>query len=114
MSRVAQGEVIQDFLDGGNYIRDRLFKSLESTKERWDAKEDGQKAQRALEALEVSQGAKTVKAEDIDFISQQTGISKEDARAALIEEKGDLVKALLKSVQPRPRARSVDGGAVPK
>ncbi|TYJ53156.1 hypothetical protein B9479_006226 [Cryptococcus floricola] len=110
MSRVAQGEVIQDFLDGGNYIRDRLFKSLDSTKERWDTKEEGQKAQKALEALEVSKGANHVKAED----SNQTGVSKEDARAALIEEKGDLVKALLKSVQPRPRARSVDGGAIPK
>jgi hypothetical protein len=39
------------------------------------------------------------------------GCSKETAEAALKEEKGDLVKALIKLVQPRPRARSVDGGA---
>lgn len=36
--------------------------------------------------------------------------SKEMAETALKEEKGDLVKALIKLVQPRARARSVDSG----
>jgi hypothetical protein len=39
------------------------------------------------------------------------GCSKEAAEKALREEKGDLVKTLIKLVQPRPRGRSVDGGA---
>jgi hypothetical protein len=35
----------------------------------------------------------------------------DQAREALLAEKGDLVKALMKMVQPKLRARSVDGGA---
>jgi hypothetical protein len=40
----------------------------------------------------------------------QIGCSEAEATEALKEEK-DLVKALIKLVKPRPRARSVDGGA---
>ncbi len=34
--------------------------------------------------------------EDIEFIVSQTGVSKEEARKALIETKGDIAEALLK------------------
>ncbi len=34
--------------------------------------------------------------EDIEFIVSQTGVSKEEARKALVETKGDIAEALLK------------------
>ena len=38
------------------------------------------------------------------------GCTKGEAEEALKAEKGDVVKALIMLVKPRPRARSVDGG----
>lgn len=48
---------------------------------------------------------------DADVQVAQMGCSKQTAEEALKSEKGDLVKALLKLVKPKPRARSIDGGA---
>jgi hypothetical protein len=42
----------------------------------------------------------------------QLGVSKDEAEEALKAENGDLVKALIRLVKPKPRAKSVDGGAV--
>ncbi|WVF67608.1 hypothetical protein IAT40_002366 [Kwoniella sp. CBS 6097] len=118
--RVPQGEVIMDFADGGQYIKNKLEDAVLSIERRRITKEEGSKAQKAMQALDVNKpgaGAGTegpaVKAEDVDFIVAQTGVTKEEATEALRAEKGDLVKALIKSVQPRKRARSVDGGAEP-
>lgn len=47
---------------------------------------------------------------DTDCQVAQFGCTKAEAEEALTAEKGDLVKALIRMVQPRPRARSVDGG----
>ncbi|WWC63540.1 uncharacterized protein I303_106143 [Kwoniella dejecticola CBS 10117] len=117
--RIPQGEVIMDFADGGQYIKHKLENAVLEVERRKITKEEGIKAQKAMEALDVkpngsaSAGAAggSVKAEDVDLIVSQVGCTKEDATAALKAEKGDLVKALIRSVQPRPRARSVDGGA---
>ncbi|OCF35744.1 hypothetical protein I316_02234 [Kwoniella heveanensis BCC8398] len=120
--RVPQGEVIMDFADGGQYIKNKLEDAVLSLERRRITKEEGAKAQKAMQALDVnksggagvgSDGGAPVKAEDVDFIVAQTGVTKEEAQEALRAEKGDLVKALIKSVQPRKRARSVDGGAEP-
>jgi hypothetical protein len=42
---------------------------------------------------------------------RQVGCTKEEAQEALRANKGDLVGTLIKLVQPRSRAKSVDGGA---
>ena len=42
---------------------------------------------------------------------RQVGCTKSEAEEALRANKGDLVGTLVKLVQPRSRARSVDGGA---
>ncbi|WVR09392.1 hypothetical protein IAU60_006459 [Kwoniella sp. DSM 27419] len=111
--RVPQGEVIMDFADGGQYVKQKLEDAVLALERRRITKEEGSKAQKAMEALDVGKGSGSdgLKAEDVDYIVAQTGVSKEEAQAALRAEKGDLIKALIKSVQPRPRARSVDGGA---
>ncbi|WVQ95184.1 hypothetical protein IAU59_002278 [Kwoniella sp. CBS 9459] len=117
--RVPQGEVIMDFADGGSYIKNKLEDAVLGLERRRITKEEGSKAQKAMQALDVNtSGAATdgkapVKSEDVDYIVAQTGVTKEEAQDALRAEKGDLVKALIKSVQPRKRARSVDGGAEP-
>ncbi|WWC90471.1 uncharacterized protein L201_005407 [Kwoniella dendrophila CBS 6074] len=114
--RIPQGEVIMDFADGGQYIKHKLENAVLEVERRKITKEEGIKAQKAMEALDVKPngaagGADGVKSEDVDFIVAQLGCSKEEAVESLKAEKGDLVKALIKSVQPKPRARSVDGGA---
>ncbi|WVQ79689.1 hypothetical protein IAT38_001789 [Cryptococcus sp. DSM 104549] len=109
--RVPQGEVIMDFADGGSYIKHKLEESVLEIEKRKITKEEGLKAQKAMEALEVGKAPSGAKPEDVQYIVQQVGCSKQQAEEALEAEKGDLVKALLKSVQPRKRARSVDGGA---
>ncbi|WWC71340.1 uncharacterized protein I206_105294 [Kwoniella pini CBS 10737] len=114
--RIPQGEVIMDFADGGQYIKHKLENAVLEIERRKITKEEGIKAQKAMEALDVKPNGTTgvsngVKSEDVDFIVSQVGCTKEEATEALKAEKGDLVKALIKSVQPRPRARSVDGGA---
>ncbi|WVQ68499.1 uncharacterized protein L199_006707 [Kwoniella botswanensis] len=114
--RIPQGEVIMDFADGGQYIKHKLENAVLEVERRKITKEEGIKAQKAMEALDVKPngvgaGADGVKSEDVDFIVAQIGCTKEEATENLKAEKGDLVKALIKSVQPRPRARSVDGGA---
>ena len=94
-------------------------------------KEEGLKAQRAMEALEVGKSDTGVKSEDVGFIVrfetsddqclqahrecqvQQLGCGSGQAEEALIAEKGDLVKALIRLARPRPRARSVDDAALP-
>ncbi|WVW85371.1 hypothetical protein I302_107409 [Kwoniella bestiolae CBS 10118] len=112
--RIPQGEVIMDFADGGQYIKHKLENAVLEVERRKITKEEGLKAQKAMEALDVKpngSGSDGVKSEDVDFIVAQVGCTKEEATDALKAEKGDLIKALIKSVQPRPRARSVDGGA---
>ncbi|WRT68645.1 uncharacterized protein IL334_005624 [Kwoniella shivajii] len=111
--RIPQGEVIMDFADGGQYIKHKLENAVLEIERRKITKEEGLKAQKAMEALDVkpSTTGSGVKSEDVDFIVAQVGCSKEKATEALKAEKGDLVKALIKSIQPKPRARSVDGGA---
>lgn len=42
---------------------------------------------------------------------RQLGCTKSEAEEGLKANKGDLVATLIKLVQPRARARSVDGGA---
>ncbi|OXG82624.1 hypothetical protein C345_04445 [Cryptococcus neoformans A2-102-5] len=111
--RPRQGEVIQEFLDGGSYIRDSLRDAVTELDERRNTKEEGQKAAKAMEALDVSK-AEGLNAQDVEFIAQQTGLDKKDAEEVLRAEKGDLIKALLKSVQPRRRANSLNGDAIPK
>ncbi|KIR33364.1 hypothetical protein I352_04132 [Cryptococcus deuterogattii MMRL2647] len=112
-TRPHQGEVIQEFLDGGSYIRDNLRDAVAELNERRNTREEGQKAAKAMEALDVSK-AGDVKAQDVEFIAQQTGLDKKEAEKILRAEKGDLIKALLKSVQPRRRANSLNGDAIPK
>ena len=88
------------------------------------------KAQRAMEALEVGKPDKGVKPDDVGFIVcserlddehlqayrrcqiQQVGCGSNQAEEALRAENGDLVKALIRLARPKPRARSVDGGAL--
>ncbi|KAE8541828.1 hypothetical protein D1P53_002001 [Cryptococcus gattii VGV] len=121
-TRPHQGEVIQEFLDGGSYIRadpklrhkpDNLRDAVTELDERRNTREEGQKAAKAMEALDVSK-AGGVKTQDVEFIAQQTGLDKKEAEKVLRAEKGDLIKALLKSVQPRRRANSLNGDAIPK
>ncbi|WWD19276.1 hypothetical protein CI109_103734 [Kwoniella shandongensis] len=112
--RIPQGEVIMDFADGGSYIKQKLEDAVLEIERRKITKEEGAKAQKAMQALEVGKSASPapgVKAEDVDYMVAQLGVSKEEAEEGLKAEKGDLVKALIRLVQPRKRARSVDGGA---
>ncbi|WVN86160.1 uncharacterized protein L203_101321 [Cryptococcus depauperatus CBS 7841] len=110
--RIPQGEVIMDFLDGGSYIQGKLRDAVMELESRKSAKEEGQKAAKAIEALEVSKQGANVKVEDVDFISSQTGLCRQESEKILVAEKGDLMKALLKAVQPKPRAKSIDGAAL--
>ncbi len=48
------------------------------------------------EPLEEKKEEIEISDEDIEFIVSQTGVSKEEARKALIESKGDIAEALLK------------------
>ncbi|KAK8854589.1 hypothetical protein IAR55_003328 [Kwoniella newhampshirensis] len=111
--RVPQGEVIMDFADGGSYVKQKLEDAVLEIEKRRITKEEGAKAQKAMQALDVGKASSVpgVKGEDVDYIVTQLGISKEEAEEGLKAGNGDLVKALLKLVQPRQRARSVDGGA---
>ncbi|GFZ51880.1 hypothetical protein JCM24511_09648 [Saitozyma sp. JCM 24511] len=108
--RVPQGEVIMEFADGGSYIKHKLEHSVLELEKRRITKDEGAKAEKAMKALDIKP-VESVNSEDVDFVVSQLGCSKELAENALREEKGDLVKTLIKLVQPRPRARSVDGGA---
>ncbi|CAD6580682.1 MAG: hypothetical protein TREMPRED_002804 [Tremellales sp. Tagirdzhanova-0007] len=127
--RIPQGEVIMDvriatrrqlstnpfeqFADGGSYIKHKLENAVLALERRRITKEEGLKAQRAMEALEVGKSDTGVKSEDVGFIVQQLGCGSGQAEEALIAEKGDLVKALIRLARPRPRARSVDDAALP-
>ncbi|KAK4686603.1 hypothetical protein P7C73_g3525, partial [Tremellales sp. Uapishka_1] len=108
--RIPQGEVIMDFADGGSYIKHKLENAVVELERRRLTKEEGLKASKAMEALSVVPSA--AKAEDVEFIVAQMGCSKDEAEVALKANGGDLVKTLIALVQPKKRARSVDGGAV--
>ncbi|KAL7422400.1 hypothetical protein Q5752_003046 [Cryptotrichosporon argae] len=96
--RIPQGEVIMEFADGGQYIRNKLENAVIELERRRIEKSEGLKASRALEALEVAP-ADAAKEEHMAFIVRELGISKAQAEAALREEK-DVVKALLKLTAP--------------
>ncbi|ORX38290.1 hypothetical protein BD324DRAFT_620289 [Kockovaella imperatae] len=117
--RVPQGEVIIDFADGGSFIKNKLDDAVLTLERRRLEREEQGKAQKAMEALKVGSGEGTVgstagepKSSDVDFVVAQVGCSRAEAETALREEK-DMVKALIRLVKPRQRARSVDGGAEP-
>ncbi|KAL1405798.1 hypothetical protein Q8F55_007475 [Vanrija albida] len=98
--RVPQGEIVMDFADGGQYIKNKLENSVVELERRRITLDEAAKAARALEALEVK-APDAVKAEDVALLVKELGVSKEDAEAALRAEKGDVVKTLVRLTAPR-------------
>ncbi|EJT50482.1 hypothetical protein A1Q1_00223 [Trichosporon asahii var. asahii CBS 2479] len=98
--RVPQGEVIMDFADGGSYVKNKLEDSALNLERRKIKREEGAKAAKALESLDVKP-AEEMKGADVDLI--ELGVSKEEAQAALRAEKGDVVKALVQLTAPGRR-----------
>lgn len=107
---------------------DKLEESVLEIEKRRITKEEGRKAQAAMQALEVKDKAAGpgIKSEDVDFIVcvsvnndsgsahvqiHQMSCTRTEAEDALKTSGGDLIKALLQMVKPAKRARSVDGGA---
>jgi nascent polypeptide-associated complex subunit alpha len=48
------------------------------------------------EAIEDTSGPAEISEEDVDLVSQQTGVSREDARKAIEDSNGDLAEAIIK------------------
>jgi len=102
--RVPQGEVIIEFQDGGSFIKKELDQAVLDLERRRIMKEEGRKAMEAMQKLELEKAGAEIKKEDVAFIMDQLGLKESQAKAALLEEKGDLVKALIRLVKPTPRA----------
>ncbi|RXK42284.1 hypothetical protein M231_00274 [Tremella mesenterica] len=108
--RLPQPEVIMDFADGGTYIKDKLESAVLQLEKRRLMKEEGTKAQRAMEALEVKPVIDS-KSEDVDLAVSQIGCTKDQAETALRAENGDLVKALIRLITPQRTGSYANGTA---
>ncbi|EKD01522.1 hypothetical protein A1Q2_04083 [Trichosporon asahii var. asahii CBS 8904] len=124
--RVPQGEVIMDIVEADRNT-DKLEDSALNLERRKIKREEGAKAAKALESLDVKP-AEEMKGADVDLIVSiagrrrcdrglggylsivrvqlgcgELGVSKEEAQAALRAEKGDVVKALVQLTAPGRR-----------
>jgi nascent polypeptide-associated complex subunit alpha len=56
----------------------------------------GGKVSTQEEAIEDNSGPVEISEEDVDLVSEQTGVSREDARKAIEDSNGDLAEAIIK------------------
>ncbi|CED83670.1 hypothetical protein [Phaffia rhodozyma] len=88
MSRQPIGEVIQEFADGGNYIKNKLDSAARELLNAEYAKQESAKKEKAAGS------AVAVDEKDVAFIVSEFEITRSQAEESLRSSNGDLTKAL--------------------